>query len=308
MFADDLLAAVRRLDPKRAASIEQELRKAIVVKIQNVVDYFWETTGQEIFDFSEDFPNVAPPWPRAWMEWRMPAGMRIGSVYRKAPPMDDLGHRPQYGAMVAGEKLTNNPLGATWKLQIMVFQERVMPLDPFIGAVDLRVDGDGRIVRSPGNPSPDPLLVHAIPDELIRLAGGDTGALIGMLDTLAIFPILLALSLCHCKNVTLAPEEFSPALQKRRQGRGKAPITKFYTLEIAAMRKTLESAAAGNLKQALHICRGHFKDYREGAGLFGRVHGMYWWDMQARGDARRGEIRKDYAVDAPLPPPPPTTE
>ncbi len=49
------------------------------------------------------------------------------------------------------------------------------------------------------------------------------------------------------------------------------------------MRKQLAEAGAegtGGLKRALHIMRGHFKDYREGRGLFGKVHGMWWWDFR----------------------------
>jgi hypothetical protein len=49
------------------------------------------------------------------------------------------------------------------------------------------------------------------------------------------------------------------------------------------MCKQLDAAGAkdpGGLPRALHIMRGHFKDYREGRGLFGKVHGMWWWDFR----------------------------
>jgi hypothetical protein len=67
------------------------------------------------------------------------------------------------------------------------------------------------------------------------------------------------------------------------------------------MQKTLREAAGadGSLKHALHICRGHFKDYREGSGLFDKFRGMYWWDMHTRGSSKLGEIRKDYDVKPP---------
>ena len=49
----------------------------------------------------------------------------------------------------------------------------------------------------------------------------------------------------------------------------------------------------------LHICRGHFKDFREGPGL-GKfhVHGVWWWHPQVRGSAERGAVKKDYEVVA----------
>jgi hypothetical protein len=49
------------------------------------------------------------------------------------------------------------------------------------------------------------------------------------------------------------------------------------------------------MKQALHICRGHFKDYRQ-SGLFGRHKGVFWWDMAARGSAEQGIVDKDYRI------------
>ena len=41
------------------------------------------------------------------------------------------------------------------------------------------------------------------------------------------------------------------------------------------------------LKRALHICRGHFKDYREGRGLFAKTHGIWWWDFRLTDSSHR---------------------
>jgi len=53
-----------------------------------------------------------------------------------------------------------------------------------------------------------------------------------------------------------------------------------------------------HIQQALHICRGHFKDYRD-SGLFGKHFGIYWWDMHMRGSKEYGEIVKDYEIEVP---------
>jgi len=112
-----------------------------------------------------------------------------------------------------------------------------------------------------------------------------------------LYPALLALSLCHCKNVELQPEDLPQALRRAREKRGRAAVSRFYTLEISSMRRDLEAAGSvSSLRNALHLCRGHFKDYREGGGLFGKHHGLYWWDLQARGTSTRGEVRKDYSI------------
>ena len=42
------------------------------------------------------------------------------------------------------------------------------------------------------------------------------------------------------------------------------------------MRRQLAEAGAnepGGLKRSLHIMRGHFKNYRDGRGLFGKIRG-----------------------------------
>ena len=72
----------------------------------------------------------------------------------------------------------------------------------------------------------------------------------------------------------------------------------FKTLEIEPMKRALkhegQSETAG-LKKALHICRGHFKDYSK-HGLFGKYKGLYWWDSHVRGSTEEGVVVKDYAV------------
>jgi len=70
-------------------------------------------------------------------------------------------------------------------------------------------------------------------------------------------------------------------------------------LEIEPMKKVLKSE--GNidevgLQRALHICRGHFKDYSNGKGLFGKHKGLYWWDSTVRGTESEGKIIKDYNI------------
>ena len=37
------------------------------------------------------------------------------------------------------------------------------------------------------------------------------------------------------------------------------------------------------MTRAMHICRGHFKDYRQGKGLFGRYHQLVWQPAIVRG-------------------------
>lgn len=79
---------------------------------------------------------------------------------------------------------------------------------------------------------------------------------------------------------------------------GKDPFTRIYTLEINGIRQLIKNYTNSDklTKQALHICRGHFKDFSHGKGLFGKAKGLYWWGMQTRGSKDDGEIIKDYKI------------
>ena len=117
-----------------------------------------------------------------------------------------------------------------------------------------------------------------------------------------LFPFLFAFSLANCKNVTTSlvhpPEKLSRAYQ-RRHG---MPLSRYYTLNIEPMKKVLREegkAESHGLKHALSVCRGHFVNYTEGKGLFGKYHGQFWIPQHVRGSASHGVVTKDYAVSAP---------
>jgi hypothetical protein len=55
----------------------------------------------------------------------------------------------------------------------------------------------------------------------------------------------------------------------------------------------------GGLKKALHIVRGHFADFTEGRGLFGRHHGLFWMPQHLKGTLDQGLVVKDYDVHNP---------
>lgn len=112
-------------------------------------------------------------------------------------------------------------------------------------------------------------------------------------------PVVLAFAFMHCKNVRHVENE--PTGQRTRRRQGKPPLVKFYTLEIDPMKETLRregNVETVGLAMALHICRGHFKDYRA-SGLFGKIKGIFWWGPALRGTPEAGAVVKDYAVKAP---------
>jgi hypothetical protein len=115
----------------------------------------------------------------------------------------------------------------------------------------------------------------------------------------AVYPFLLATSILHCKNVTAQRVAVPEALKRAAAKRGR-PIYSHSILNISPARKILKSegelSKGASLSKALHVCRGHFKDYRDGAGLFGKAKGIYWWEQALRGNVSAGVHVKNYRV------------
>jgi hypothetical protein len=148
----------------------------------------------------------------------------------------------------------------------------------------------------------DDKLEVAVMDEKLGedLSADDTlkAQVLGNISALLNVP-LLTLSFMHCKNVVLKTIAPSPKLNRARVKRGNPPLAVYKILEIHPVKRILEREGDiqhTGLKRALHICRGHFKDYTVGKGLFGKVHGVFWWDMALRGSREAGIILKDYDV------------
>ncbi len=66
------------------------------------------------------------------------------------------------------------------------------------------------------------------------------------------------------------------------------------------MKKVLNetgAAAVTGIKQAFHLCRGHFRTYDETSkGMFRRYKGTFWVPAHTRGDEQLGKIGKQYTI------------
>jgi hypothetical protein len=97
----------------------------------------------------------------------------------------------------------------------------------------------------------------------------------------------LAVSFLHCKNVTLVDHAVDAPLAKKWKARHGFSPTPYHTLVIEPLKAILRGqGGAGQgtgLAKAMHICRGHFADYREGRGLFGKYKQVVWIPSMVRG-------------------------
>lgn len=257
------------------------LRGCVLINMQNIVDYYESYTTAKItkdgrFCINDLSPNIAPPFPKMFFEFKLDE--RFGAT----------------GVLIDS---SNN--GSGWDMLAYIFCERVH-LQQAIWGFFLRSDVDGKNIMVYDEPTSIPMsgsigmvnesIMNDIPK---RMELGQTLAYIFM------GPVLTAISFMHCKNVTAVEHNPPEKVQRKRQKNNKPPLTKYYTLEIEPMKKILKSEGRVDevgLQRALHICRGHFKDYSNGKGLFGKYKGLYWWDSTVRGNPEAGRIEKDYAI------------
>lgn len=162
----------------------------------------------------------------------------------------------------------------------MVHGKKVIPF----GIVGYYLDADGKPIKN----------VEVIISPSNDSAGIDSFSM----------PFMYAISLLHCKNTEIVDAKESKKARLRRQ-KPDYPDVVYKQLVVNPMgsqkRVRSESGDRDRISESitrLHICRGHFKDYRFGKGLFGKYHDIYWWDHQVRGSSDYGVLCKTYRVDA----------
>ena len=246
-------------------------RNPVCVELSNVAHYLYCENPKEYWAW-EDFPNVAPPWPCAWYEWNAPR-----TINSEGELLVDNGPPSRNGVYAISRRTKSGDwvsLLSLWvesralRREAANFARAVVPIS-CEGVIDWRKMRMSVSVRS--------------------------------IDVWSmLFPYCLGVSFTHCRNVQVMDAPLPEAVRKKREKRGKHAAV-FKILEIRPMKAVLRNADGNRstgLKQRLHICRGHFKDYRNGRGLFGKYRGMFWWEMHVRGDKAQGEVKKDYSVIA----------
>jgi hypothetical protein len=254
-----------------------DMDKTEIFYIQNVADYVFSGT-QERWEIAKDFPNIAPPFPVFWMEYvdtRRGDNSQVGFLFSSVEADPKWGINSKWGMFVSWILFLDGMLfqPITWTIAI---NEN--------GSVALRHDG-----------TPD--MVAKVDERLYPNEPGFEELNLGDM----FIPPMLAVSLLHCKNVDIVSRE--PKIGNRKQRGRHTPKIRYHTLQIAPMKKILQEEGRADetgIKNALHICRGHFKDFSRGKGLFGKYKDVFWWDSQARGRAERGVVLKDYSVNEPV--------
>ncbi len=293
LFYDEVKPVLRECVPFDELPIDElEFANAPIIRIQNVADYFWPHERLR-WDAYTDFPNLAPPFPAFWMEYRLPSTLRTeeGLVALADDARDRVG---LYFTTKYEEGVFDGEM-PRWFVRAVLFigaggtGDSIAPV--FVWWY-LRLTEDGRVAEDGSEVS-----IKTGYDGS-RLPDADQAIQLMMY----LHPALMAISFLHCKNVEIMIQGGPRVTHGKRVRHRKPPTTQHYTLHIEPMKQVLKTegnSETSGLKHALHICRGHFKDYSKGAGLFGKYQGLYWWESHVRGSEAEGKIEKSYAVHPP---------
>lgn len=300
-----ILPGWERHQAKLTSLIRRKLSKCPIFAIDSVDLYAYENKKTEWR--ADSFPCVAPPFSEFFVESFMMDGVPdtvpwgiffdvfdLTDPANTATTIDALGNVFNMGPL-AVKNLTvlfNHP-EARWALCCRLFAsidgEIVGPLVSVLAIVDVT----GKFFQ---NALAHLKVLHFPANHPIYANEQDERHLLAHFRT-----AWLALSFMHCKNVQIIDNKPTPVTGVHkyfRRNKGVSTRLVYKTLEINPMKEILrkegQSESVGLIK-ALHICRGHFKEYK-GAGLFGKHKGLYWWDNHVRGSADAGVILKDYKV------------
>lgn len=264
---------------------------AVVVDIQNVVDYF-ALSPQGDWEMNKDLPSCMPPFDCFDFEYRIPDRVFEDGVWRECNEIER-GKRMCHLISTISETETSK------EVAVITYSDAMDAIRPAPFTLVYEVDKKtGQMIPQSNRETGE--------TNWYRLYMGDDFAMYysnmpnKQKGDLLNFtkPMFLAMSFMNCNNVRTVVHRES-IYTKSRNRAGRPPLVKVYTLQIDAIKKMI-GAHSGNddvlTRNAFHICRGHFKDFSHGQGLFGKYKGRYWWPMTTRGSKEAGEVIKDYAV------------
>lgn len=285
----------------------------------NVLDFFWDRALTQDNWAISDFPNIAPPfrdffvgfnrWPKSVSTFADSVMTTAkGGMYFSARGITEM-QDPNFINLLTQEGTNRAMLkasGVKWVIYATPIRFDRNLLLPIAMRYVISVLEDGRISLNA------PWITMYDTDAMTHLARVKGCTLQDAFDGEKLIsdhfliPSLITISMLHCRNVeTIDNRSAIGKVGKKprilRKGvPGNAGKINFKTIQIQpTLKRILEDegkAEEVGLLKALHTCRGHFKDYRDGAGLFGKHKELYWWDAHERGDRDMGIILKDYEL------------
>jgi len=260
--------------PEAVAGFRQAVRAAVPFEITNVADYMYMGTDQEIW-YDEDFPKPLPPFANVWFEWKRPKTIisrEVGTTHFN-PQVEKM------GALVHSAVIPGNRLAVFVAPWIALHGMALVLNIPYGYGVDLRPP----FQTVPLDPKADrektvSYIIAGVAPEDVH---SDRVHSLCKESSAEALPYRLAISLLNSRNVETKMVRPAEALKHSQLKKGHT-YSDYRVIEIQPIKTRLEreTGKLGYSRQAAAIIRGHFKDYTEGKGLFGRLHGLYWWEQQ----------------------------
>lgn len=304
------------------------------VNITAAARWFLAGTEKAVWKLREDFPIVTPPFPEMWMEYVPPdfinnggsivntnsaiksCGCMVSCIEVDKSASKEIFERDLIGQMIMSEALSKGRQvnrSSNYSQESMIANQRAVDAGREVQWITIwklfaehRTHGLMHVYSCGMYVDPDGLGIPennryfdgiALNNQVLSRNGFTVDDLKGKLGS-ELNAFFFATSLMHAKNVSLQDDPIPAPVARRRAKDGKPNIT-FKILKIDPMRKQAKSESSegeSDTKRAMHIVRGHFKDYRNSGGLFGKYKGLYWWDMHVAGSESAGKVIKDYKL------------
>ena len=278
----------------------------VLVKAQNVFDYFQKHYKEHGWDDLTTFSCARPPFENMVVSYDDDAGKphwdlrHVDTVVytRKPEYMLQFKDVSSVGGTSVGSTLLHEFIEsgiADVLLNFRVARDTV----PLPGSYFVMLEKSGRVLPLAENKTTF-IFVRSSEDQKFMV---DNNIEFDKLMNIFGHHVSIALAtiqFMNCRNVEIIDNLPSRQQRRRAEHEGKkAPITyKTLVIHPVGKKRNITIGEATGVEMPLHICRGHFKDFRLGPGL-GKFHtkGMWWWHPMVRGKAEKGRVVKDYEVE-----------
>lgn len=260
--------------------VTPKLRSAPVFQISNVAEYLYLGTDKEVWNNFTDFPRPIPPFESCWMEFHVPRET-FSEGERRRMPIRDVFDR--IGLWIT---LTPSPVPGSAKYGLTLTPFCMGPENRYAWIMPVNVIGiSDQYEPIPIGGKGGLFYMYPGSNDAALSPNRDYAATLGSSSNSLCFPGLLAMSLLNCRNVVTRKIQTPIALLKKHTKHGAEITREHHVIEIEPIIKVTrsETQSIGYSRRAASVIRGHFKDYRDGKGLFGKLRGLYWWHQQAHG-------------------------
>lgn len=242
-------------------------------------------------------PNVAPPFPRFAVEFGCPPELEPRRYGRVAVIVTALDYEIETAPSEFRQHFTQTP---KWTLTFVTITEMAGRIVQMPIAIHKYVYPTGELAARKDEWM---FASEAMPETGLTASDlqTDTVSLGSFVMDWFIAPTLFAISLTHCKGVTIrAVPPLPHHSRKVRKRRKQLPTLEHHLIEIKDRTGRIADHAALEtaIRKGLHIVRGHYATYTEEAPLFGRVTGAFWIPAHVRGSLSYGANTSEYQVAA----------